>query len=84
MDSTTVKKVMKVQTPLVADSDEDGLTDGEEVNEHSSNPTEADTDGDGYLDGWEVAEGSDPADDDSVIYEGGWPLQSRQRRSRYR
>ena len=59
--------------PLVADSDGDGLSDGEEVNDHDSDPTEADTDGDGYLDGWEVAEGSDPNDDDSVIYEGGWP-----------
>ncbi len=32
-----------------------------------------DTDGDGYWDSWELDEGTDPLDEDSVIYEGGWP-----------
>lgn len=58
--------------PLDADGDGDGLLDGEEQS-HGTDPNGADSDGDGYLDGWEVAEGADPADDDSVIYEGGWP-----------
>lgn len=59
--------------PDVADTDSDGLTDGQEVNEVGSDPTDADTDDDGYLDGWEIDAGTDPLDDTSVIYQGGWP-----------
>ncbi|MBT3191999.1 MAG: hypothetical protein HN341_05540 [Verrucomicrobia bacterium] len=40
--------------PENADSDGDGLTDGEEVNTYFTEPTIADTDGDGMPDGWEV------------------------------
>jgi hypothetical protein len=36
------------------DSDDDGLTDGDEVNTHLTEPMNADTDGDGMPDGWEV------------------------------
>ena len=43
------------------DTDEDGLTDGMEINSYGSNPLLEDTDGDGFLDGEEVAQGSDPA-----------------------
>ncbi|HIJ65579.1 MAG TPA: PKD domain-containing protein, partial [Candidatus Hydrogenedentes bacterium] len=43
-----------------ADSDDDGLTDGEEVTVHFTDPLVVDTDGDGYDDGEEVAAGSDP------------------------
>jgi len=46
--------------PLMADSDLDGLTDGEEVHTHGSNPNRADSDGDGTFDGAEVAVGRDP------------------------
>ena len=59
--------------PDNTDSDGDGLSDGDEVNTHNTDPTLEDTDGDVYLDGWEVAEGTDPTDDSSVIYIGGWP-----------
>jgi hypothetical protein len=37
-----------------ADTDDDGLLDGAEVNKHSTDPTEPDTDGDGLADGREV------------------------------
>ncbi len=55
------------------DTDGDGLTDGQEVNDLGTDPENPDTDGDGYGDGSEVDAGTDPADEDSVIYEGGWP-----------
>ncbi|SFG71101.1 hypothetical protein SAMN04488063_2742 [Halopelagius inordinatus] len=37
-----------------ADTDDDGLNDGVEVNTHGTNPTKADTDGDGLPDAMEV------------------------------
>jgi hypothetical protein len=40
--------------PLDADSDDDTLTDGNEVNTHGTSPTNGDTDGDGLSDGEEV------------------------------
>lgn len=46
----------------LADTDEDGLTDGQEVLEYGTNPLLPDTDVDGVLDGDEVALGSDPND----------------------
>ncbi len=42
------------------DSDDDGLTDGEEVHIYGTDPTSADTDGDGVSDGDEVAHGENP------------------------
>jgi hypothetical protein len=46
--------------PALADTDEDGLTDGQEVHEIGTDPLRSDSDGDGVLDGDEVAQGSDP------------------------
>lgn len=46
----------------LADTDEDGLTDGQEVLEIGTDPLRADSDGDGVLDGDEVAQGTDPLD----------------------
>mgnify|MGYP003855750369 CR=1 FL=1 len=46
--------------PNDADSDDDGLNDGEEVNVHNTNPLLADTDNDGLPDGYEVNQGFDP------------------------
>lgn len=40
--------------PTDTDTDDDGLLDGEEVNEYGTDPTVADTDGDGLEDGEEV------------------------------
>jgi hypothetical protein len=48
--------------PSLADTDEDGLTDGAEVRDHQTNPLAADSDTDGVLDGDEVALGTDPND----------------------
>jgi hypothetical protein len=48
--------------PSLADTDEDGLTDGAEVRDHRTNPLAADSDTDGVLDGDEVALGTDPKD----------------------
>lgn len=43
-----------------ADTEFDGLTDYEEINEYGTNPLMADTDGDGVVDGWESANGYNP------------------------
>ncbi len=42
------------------DSDNDGLTDADEVNTYGTNPASADTDGDGFTDGTEVNSGYNP------------------------
>ena len=48
--------------PTEADTDMDGLNDGDEVNVHFTNPYREDTDGDGVSDSYEVAVGTDPLD----------------------
>ncbi len=52
---------------LVADTDGDGLSDGDEVNVHGTDPLLADTDGDGVNDGQEIADGTNPLDPDSYV-----------------
>ena len=52
--------------PQKMDSDDDGLTDGDEVLLYGTNPLNADSDGDGMPDGWEVANGLDPWKNDAV------------------
>ena len=42
------------------DTDNDGLSDGEEVKRYYTDPKRFDTDGDGYGDGEEVVAGTDP------------------------
>lgn len=51
--------------PFAADSDGDGLSDGEEITTYRTNPLMADTDGDGFSDGEEATYGFDPRVDDS-------------------
>ncbi|MDO9399751.1 MAG: hypothetical protein Q7T79_03660 [bacterium] len=46
--------------PNSSDSDNDGLSDREEVKTYSTNPLNADTDSDGYQDGAEVKNGYNP------------------------
>lgn len=43
-----------------ADTDDDGLTDLDELYLYRSDPTDVDTDGDGYEDGEEIRHGYDP------------------------
>ena len=71
--------------PNDADSDDDGLSDGDEVKTHGTDPNDADTDGDGCTDGdegctdyEEVMGGTDPNVNDADtgigikgLYEGG-------------
>lgn len=52
-------------SPTDADTDDDGLNDGQEVNTHLTDPGNPDTDRDGLNDGAEVAAGTDPLDPDS-------------------
>lgn len=49
---------------LLADSDGDGLSDGDEIFLHGTSPVFADTDGDGVSDGAEILEDADPLDAD--------------------
>ena len=51
--------------PLSADTDGDGLSDGQEVNVYRTTPTNADTDGDGLKDGEEVGRDTNPLATDS-------------------
>ena len=51
--------VFSVANPLVSDTDQDGLSDGQEVSIGTS-PAKADTDGDELPDNWEVQNSLDP------------------------
>jgi hypothetical protein len=54
--------------PMTVDTDDDGLTDGEEISTYGTDPLVADTDGDGLTDGEEVnTHGTDPLDPSSNI-----------------
>ena len=55
----------EVTDPLDADSDDDGLSDGEEVNTYGTDPIDSDGDSDGMTDGWEVSNGLDPLVNDA-------------------
>lgn len=48
--------------PKKADTDGDGLKDGEEINIYYTDTLKIDTDGDGIPDGKEVRDGTDPLD----------------------
>ena len=50
------------------DTDNDGLTDSEELNFYNTNPYDADSDGDGYSDGDEVGNGYNPLGEYMSIY----------------
>lgn len=53
--------------PATSDSDEDGVSDYDEMNLFHTNPLNADTDGDNVSDGIEVENGSDPLNNDSFL-----------------
>ncbi|MCK6520359.1 hypothetical protein L6R49_02855 [Myxococcota bacterium] len=60
--------------PLAADTDADGLSDGDERGEHGTDPLTADSDGDGADDGAEVSGNTDPTDATDKPYIGGWEI----------
>jgi len=51
--------------PLLVDTDADGLSDGDEVLIHGSNPVNPDSDNDGLFDGVEIQLGTNPNDVDT-------------------
>jgi alpha-tubulin suppressor-like RCC1 family protein len=57
---TNVQEYRAHLSPTNPDTDGDGLTDGEEINNYGTDPGNADSDGDGMGDGWEVHYGLDP------------------------
>jgi len=59
---TNLEEWQNFTDPTNADSDNDGLSDGDEVNTHGTDPRDTDTDGDSLSDGGEVAVGLDPLD----------------------
>jgi len=63
---TNLGEWQNLTRPMVADTDSDGLEDGEEVDTYSTDPTDNDTDGDGYDDKFEVTNSSDPTDSTSL------------------
>ena len=60
--------------PGERDTDDDGLSDGEEVNVYSTNPLKKDSDNDGVNDGPEVIAGTDPMVDEFSQNNGDDPL----------
>ena len=64
---TNAAEILAGSDPNNADTDEDGLSDGQEVNELGTNPSVVDTDSDGVDDNDEVTNGTNPilADTDS-------------------
>lgn len=60
---TNVQEFNQGTSPILADTDSDGINDYDEVNTHNTDPTDADSDGDRILDGWEVSNSFDPLDD---------------------
>lgn len=53
--------------PGKSDTDEDGISDGDELNLYRTDPLNKDTDGDGMKDGDEVKAGTGPQDRDSLL-----------------
>ena len=51
--------------PNLTDTDNDGLSDSDELNVHGTNPLIQDMDNDGLTDGEEITAGTSPTDDDS-------------------
>ena len=58
---TNLTEFQSETDPQDADTDDDGLTDGDEVDDFETDPTDPDTDDDG------VEDGEDDSDDDGVV-----------------
>jgi hypothetical protein len=57
---TQAEEYLNGTDPQKADTDGDGLNDGDEVKAHGTDPLDADSDGDRMNDGWEVEHGLNP------------------------
>jgi len=55
----------RTPTDIVKDSDEDGISDFDEVEVYQTDPMNPDTDNDGFIDGIEIVRGFDPRDERS-------------------
>jgi len=64
---TDVEETTLGTDPYRADSDGDGLSDGDEVFLYGTDPVASDSDGDGVEDGTEVEEGTDPMDETDMF-----------------
>ncbi len=62
-----LEEFLALTSPLLADSDHDGLNDGVEVNEHKTNPLAMDTDSDGISDYIEIENNLNPLDKDDAV-----------------
>lgn len=62
---TNADELARGTLPDRRDTDEDGLDDGQEINQRNTNPLSPDSDNDGVRDGDEVARGMNPLDPDS-------------------
>lgn len=62
---TSLEEFNLTTNPLIADTDNDEVNDGDEVNTHGTNPLLSDTDNDGMDDGWELTFSLNPLLDDS-------------------
>jgi hypothetical protein len=62
---TDAREAALATDPRYPDTDQDGVSDGDEVDRDGTDPTDSDTDGDGFGDGLEIASGSDPTDPQS-------------------
>ena len=61
LDGIPDSEEAKYKTSVTSsDTDEDGLTDWQEIFIYKTNPLKADTDGDGKTDGYEVRRGLNP------------------------
>lgn len=63
---TNLEEYLASTSAAKADSDGDGLSDGDEVSVIGSDPNSADSDGDFMPDAWEVASGLDPTSADDM------------------
>ena len=70
-DITTLQEYQNNTDLNDSDSDDDGLTDGQEVNASFTDPNDPDSDDDGMSDGWEVNNSLNPNVDDSTNDPGG-------------
>jgi len=59
---TNLREFLNFTNPSNSDTDDDGLSDGGEVDIHHTNPLKADTDSDGMSDNQEVLAGTNPLD----------------------